>query len=147
MTVIECDELPEEFENAKIIAANGTAYGAKAEIVCPVGFRNTGPRHITCLPTGQWSAPLSPCARGERSDSTIEPRAATDFPFLIADVKTSLPPATVTQSVTPGKPSRTSARYTTTIAPTTYAVEGKHLNSEMFERLLRICFPSRRRGH
>lgn len=64
MTVIECDELPEEYENAKIITANGTIYGAKAEIICPVGHKNTGPRYITCLSTGQWSAQLSPCVRG-----------------------------------------------------------------------------------
>lgn len=62
---IECDELPEEYENAKIVSINGTIeYGSKAEIVCPLGFKPDGPRYISCLSTGQWSAPLAPCVRG-----------------------------------------------------------------------------------
>lgn len=63
---IECEELPEVYENARIVSINGTVeYGAKAEIVCPVGFKPDGPRFISCLSTGQWSAPLSACIRGK----------------------------------------------------------------------------------
>lgn len=63
---IECEELPEVYENARIASINGTVeYGAKAEIVCPVGFKPDGPRFISCLSTGQWSAPLSACIRGK----------------------------------------------------------------------------------
>lgn len=65
---IECEELPEVYENARIASVNGTVeYGAKAEIVCPVGFKPDGPRFISCLSTGQWSAPLSACIRGKIS--------------------------------------------------------------------------------
>lgn len=62
---IACDDLPEVNENARIVSINGTTeYGAKAEIVCPNGFKPDGPRFISCLSTGQWSAPLLPCIRG-----------------------------------------------------------------------------------
>lgn len=62
---IECEELPEVHENARIVAINGTTeYGAKAEVVCAPGYKPDGPRFISCLSTGQWSAPLSPCIRG-----------------------------------------------------------------------------------
>lgn len=62
---IECDELPENYENAKIIASNGSFYGARAEIICPPGYKTNGPKLITCLATGQWSSPLSSCIRGK----------------------------------------------------------------------------------
>lgn len=65
---IECEELPEVYENARIVSINGTTeYGAKAEIVCAASFKPDGPRFITCLSTGQWSAPLAPCIRGKKS--------------------------------------------------------------------------------
>lgn len=65
---IECEELPEVHENARIVAINGTTeYGAKAEVVCAPGYKPDGPRFISCLSTGQWSAPLSPCIRGNKS--------------------------------------------------------------------------------
>lgn len=64
---IECEELPEVHENARIVQINGTTeYGAKAEVVCAPGYKPDGPRFITCLSTGQWSAPLSPCIRGNK---------------------------------------------------------------------------------
>lgn len=64
---IECEELPEVYENARIVSINGTTeYGAKAEIVCAASFKPDGPRFITCLSTGQWSAPLAPCIRGKK---------------------------------------------------------------------------------
>lgn len=63
---IECEELPEIYENARIVSVNGTIeYGAKAEIVCPNGFKPDGPKFISCLSTGQWSAPILPCIRGK----------------------------------------------------------------------------------
>lgn len=64
-SAIECDELPEIYDNAKIIATNGSFYGARAEIVCPPGHKTSGPKLITCLATGQWSSPLSSCIRGK----------------------------------------------------------------------------------
>lgn len=69
---IECEELPEIHENARIISINGTVeYGAKAEIVCPVGFKPDGPRFLSCLYTGQWSAPLAPCIRGKQKKNIL----------------------------------------------------------------------------
>ncbi|XP_031628163.1 uncharacterized protein LOC116343966 [Contarinia nasturtii] len=96
---IECEELPEIYENARIVSINGTTeYGAKAEIVCSNGFKPDGPRFIACLSTGQWSAPLLPCIR---------------------DARVSVPPQQTTIGTTPRKPTRTSSRYTTTPITTT----------------------------
>lgn len=69
--VIECDELPTTYENANIVATNGSFYGARAEIICPPGYKNNGPKFITCLATGQWSSPLSACIRGNYHKNII----------------------------------------------------------------------------
>lgn len=64
ITAIECDELPDIFENAKILSPNGTSFGARAEITCPAGMKPNGARFITCLASGQWSDSLSVCVQG-----------------------------------------------------------------------------------
>lgn len=61
---VQCDELPDIHENARILSPNGTSFGARAEITCAPGFRPNGARFITCLVSGQWSDSLSPCVRG-----------------------------------------------------------------------------------
>lgn len=62
---IECEPLPETHENAKIRTPDGIRFGSKAEIMCIGGFKPEGPKFITCLSTGQWSAPLSQCVQGK----------------------------------------------------------------------------------
>lgn len=61
---VQCDELPDIHENARILSPNGTSFGARAEITCAPGFRPNGARFITCLVSGQWSDSLSPCVQG-----------------------------------------------------------------------------------
>lgn len=127
---IECDELPGVFENARIVSVNGTVeYGAKAEIVCPNGFKPDGPRYISCLSTGQWSAPLLPCIRGKFNLNQFQIciTLTNKGSFSLLDSRVSVPQQT-TYGTTPKKPTRTSSRYTTTPITTTEYEEGNHQN-------------------
>lgn len=63
-SVIECDALPTSLENGKILAPNGTFYGAKAEVLCNKGYQIEGPRTILCSIEGQWSEQLAKCVPG-----------------------------------------------------------------------------------
>lgn len=124
---IECDELPGVFENARIVSVNGTVeYGAKAEIVCQNGFKPDGPRYISCLSTGQWSAPILPCIRGKfklnQFKFVTHLLTSQHSPYYL-DTRASVPPQT-TYGTTPRKPTRTSSRYTTTPITTTEYEEG-----------------------
>lgn len=134
---IECDELPDEYENAKIVSINGTIeYGSKAEIVCPLGFKPDGPRYISCLSTGQWSVPLAPCIRGNVIINTIRLQVSILAVINVhisasfqtkrtgLDVRVSIPPQT-TPATTTRKSIRTSSRYTTTPVSTTEYDDGK----------------------
>lgn len=71
---IEC-EAPPELENGEIIAANGTMFGARAELICDEGYRLTGEtKTILCSGIGQWSEPLASCMpdSGLTEDSSEE---------------------------------------------------------------------------
>lgn len=68
---IECEELPDTYENAKVLTPDGIRLGAKAEIVCIDGFKPDGPKFITCLATGQWSSSLSQCIQGKKETLKI----------------------------------------------------------------------------
>lgn len=111
--VIECDALPTTYKNAKVITPNGTYFGAKAEIQCPKGFTVDGPKVITCLSSGHWSAPLPEC----KEDEEAKPAGTTPIPIPVTQyTRTRTPsrrPATVITS-------RPSSRYTTpSTIPTT----------------------------
>lgn len=80
--LIECDALPASVQNAKILTPNGTAFGSKADILCPTGFDIDGPSQISCLANGQWSDPIPAClALDEESviDFTTAEPAATQY--------------------------------------------------------------------
>lgn len=62
---IQCEPLPENHKSGKIFTPNGTFYNAKAEMVCPKGYRIQGPRYIKCTSTGQWSEPFGGCVKGK----------------------------------------------------------------------------------
>lgn len=82
--LIECDALPANVQNVKILTPNGTAFGSKADILCPTGFEVDGPTQIACLANGQWSDPIPTCvlvdeeAVGE-DDLTTEEPAVTQY--------------------------------------------------------------------
>lgn len=61
---IECEALPEQYKNGKIYTPNGTSLNARAEMICPRGFKVDGPRYIKCTSSGQWNEPLLGCIRG-----------------------------------------------------------------------------------
>lgn len=114
-TAIECDELPEVFENAKILSPNGTSFGARAEVSCPPGFRPNGSHFISCLASGQWSDALSACIRDDTTVTTPVPG--------------------VTQSKTKStsrRPPRPSSRYTTPATSSTDYDDGMHCLSLLY---------------
>ncbi|CAO1398676.1 unnamed protein product [Diamesa serratosioi] len=106
--VIECDTLPLNHKNAKVLTPNGTFYGSKAEIQCPRGFNLDGPAFITCTLNGQWSAPISSCVQSETTSTTKLPPSSSIPATTFTRSRTS------TSSRKPTTPVRTSSRFSTT---------------------------------
>lgn len=71
--IIECEALPDSIQNSHISTPNGTFFGSKAEISCPLGFKLDGPQFINCLPNGQWSHPITNCVKIEEYHTTVIP--------------------------------------------------------------------------
>lgn len=108
---IECDALP-DIENGEIIAANGTFFGARAELVCDEGYRAEGGAvTVLCSGIGQWSEVLAVCVPGDGEAATT---ADSSAPVAVnVPVVESLAPTTTTASTT------TTAAPVTTAAPFT----------------------------
>ncbi|KAM7346681.1 uncharacterized protein ACRADG_006502 isoform 2-T2 [Cochliomyia hominivorax] len=105
--IVECDTLPGNYYNTIISAPNGTYFGSKAEISCPVGYRLEGPNVITCLSSGQWSSVLPRCIK-------LEP---TTLPPTISPTPSPTQPPTT--SYTPIDSTSTKKIYKTTTSSTT----------------------------
>jgi hypothetical protein len=106
--VIECDALPVTYKNAKVVTSNGTFFGAKAEIQCPNGYTVDGPKFITCLATGHWSAPLPEC----KQDEDIKPAISTPASIPVTQFTRTRTPSRRPSSVITSRPS---SRYTTPV--------------------------------
>lgn len=129
--VIECDSLPNDFENGQIVAPNGTFFGSKAEVVCDKGFTIEGSSSILCSGIGQWSEPLARCIPIIVPDD--EKEEVFVVPTTTQQSRTAAPPAVpasfepapvvplspriTTSTTTARRPTRPSTRYTTPIPP------------------------------
>lgn len=69
--MIECEELPVNYKNGKIITPNGTFFGSDAELLCPRGYKPDGPHIVTCTSSGQWSGPIAGCVQDENATTPI----------------------------------------------------------------------------
>lgn len=106
---IECDQ-PPEADNGEFVAANGTLFGARAELLCDDGYRlEGGARTILCSGIGQWSEPLAACVR------IADPVTSAPVPVPVevtTEQQTTQPPppppstATATSSTTAFVPTR-----------------------------------------
>ncbi|CRL04022.1 CLUMA_CG017140, isoform A [Clunio marinus] len=121
--IVECDALPANHKNSKILTPNGTIFGAKAEIQCARGFKINGPNFITCTATGQWSGPITACVE----DVTLTTKAPTP----------SIPATTYTRTRTSQQPSRksstpirTSSRFSTSTTQKSIPIHQIDLDDE-----------------
>lgn len=133
--VIECDSLPTDFANGKIIAPNGTFFGSKAEVICDKDYTIEGSSSILCSGIGQWSEPLARCVKNiseEEDDdedvdkdavvstTTQQPRSVV-HPLAPASVQPpqviANQPRITTSTTAARRPTRPSTRYTTPIPP------------------------------
>lgn len=131
--VIECEALPNDFENGQIVAPNGTFFGSKAEVVCDKGYTIEGTPSILCSGIGQWSEPLARCVKNvvvpeEIEDdlivgpTTTQHSRAPETPSVPISVQPSaavIPnsPRITTSTTAARRPTRPSTRYTTPIPP------------------------------
>lgn len=95
--IVECDTLPGNYYNTIISAPNGTFFGSKAEISCPIGYRLEGPNVITCLSSGQWSSTLPRCTKIETPTIPVTSSTTTFKPKTTATRRPTRPtvPSTV----------------------------------------------------
>uniref|UniRef100_A0A336LKW4 CSON012524 protein n=1 Tax=Culicoides sonorensis TaxID=179676 RepID=A0A336LKW4_CULSO len=111
---IECEPLPEQYKNGKIYTPNGTLLNARAEMICPKGYKIDGPRYIKCTNTGQWNEPLRGCIREESAPSP-PPIQTTSVP-VTQFTRSRVPTSASTPAIT--TPSRRPTTVSTSRLPT-----------------------------
>lgn len=112
--VVECDTLPGNYYNTIISAPNGTYFGSKAEISCPIGYRLEGTQVITCLSTGQWSSALPRCIKVEPLTTLPPPPPPPPSPTPTIPSTTSYRPKIIATTKKMYKPSTSSTTSSTT---------------------------------